>query len=160
MPDYAPLPSLIAATGTLLSGFAGALITYFYNKRKLKFDASQAQLLAHQDAIKLDMDDGIQLRRDLLEERKTLLGQLINERLFFTERINSLEVGYNDKVRELEKRIGTLEQANHEKDQTILAQQKKIDGQELEILSHKQRIEVLQGEMVVLKNDSTSQTQR
>lgn len=157
MLDSFPLSTVITAVGTILSGAIGALLTYLYNKRKMLFDAAQLQLVTRQDAAKLEVDDSIQLRRDLLEERKTLLGQLLAERQFFTERITAIEAGYNDKVRDLEKRVSGLEQANYEKDQTILAQQKKIDGQELQIMSQKQLIEVLQGEVKGLKNGNTSQ---
>lgn len=157
MLDSFPLSTVITAVGTILSGAIGALLTYLYNKRKMLFDAAQLQLVTRQDAAKLEIDDSIQLRRDLLEERKTLLGQLLAERQFFTERITAIEAGYNDKVQDLEKRVSGLEQANYEKDQTILAQQKKIDGQELQIMSQKQLIEVLQGEVKGLKNGNTSQ---
>lgn len=79
----------------------------------------------------LAVDDGTQLRKDLLEERKTLLNQLLAERQF-----------YSGKVEALEKRIDNLEEENRQKARENLEQQKTINDlrSEIELLkSHEQK---------------------
>lgn len=141
--DSTALTSILAAIGVPVSGVFGAWLNHQYNQRKAISEDSKIQL-----------DDGAALRKDLLQERKDLLAQLLSERTFFTERMTAIEVSYTKKIESMEARIGILETANHKKDETILAQQKKIDEQEFEIHSQKQLIEVLQSEVKELKNVS------
>lgn len=92
-------------------------------------------------------DGESQLRKDLLEERKTLLTQILAERQFYSSEILSLKT----EIDGLRKRIDSLEGDVTAKDQLILAQQGEI--QELRQRTHAQEqlIEVLQNENVNLK---------
>lgn len=90
----------------------------------------------------LQVDDGTQLRKDLLEERKTLLNQLLSERNF-----------YSDKMEKLEARVDELEKTNGVKDTLILEQRGKLNEQELQIHSQMQLIAVLQAEIDSLRAD-------
>jgi hypothetical protein len=133
------LPTLIGV-GTALGGLVGVLATAAYNRRKLRLD--------HQ---KIDLDDNAQLRRDLIEERKAILQQLLEERTFLTDRLNRLEDASKAKVQELEGRIRTLEEENHAKDVQILGQKKQIDEQELKLHVQTELIKVLQEQVTALK---------
>lgn len=68
------------------------------------------------------VDDSTQLRKDLLEERKTLLNQLLAERQF-----------YSSKVEALEKRVDYLEVENREKDRKNLEQERIINALRIEL---------------------------
>lgn len=143
--ESSALTALIAALGSGVSGCVGAYLNHLYNQRKAKIEEA-----------KNSIDDGVALRRDLLEERKTLLQQLLDERNFYTSRLNAVEESYDSRIAAMESRIQTLEESNHKKDETILAQQRKIDEQALQIHSQQALIETLQQEVKELKHVTES----
>jgi gas vesicle protein len=133
------LPTLIGL-GTALGGLIGVLATAAYNRRKLRLDRQ-----------KMDLDDSTQLRKDLIEERKAILSQLLEERNYFTDRLNRLEDSSKEKVQELENRIRTLEDENNAKDVQILSQKKQIDEQALKLHVQTELIKALQEQVTALK---------
>lgn len=98
---YQMLILLLGPAATVLGAVLKTLYDHYKHKRQLY------------------VDDGTQLRKDLLEERKTLLNQILSDRQFYTDKVNNLE-----------RRVAHLEDENRSKDEKILAQQAQINDQE------------------------------
>lgn len=148
MLDNTLLIALLSTLGTVFAAIVGAYFNHIYNKRKVKLSEN-----------KLALDSSTQLFQAFIEDRKLLMEQSKTDREFFTGRLRDLETSYNGRIKDLETKVRELETANSTKDTTIMAQQKKIDEQELQIHSQQQLIEVLQGEVKELKkNEGQSST--
>lgn len=134
MPDSSPpIPYLFITTVVVpLAGLLGGLMKAGWDHIKKKGERSVA-------ARAIEVDDEVQLRRDLIAERKMLLEQLINER-----------TGYQAEVGELKKELSalgqsvrTLQMENLEKDRKLLDQQGKINEQEILIKSLRTELDEL-----------------
>lgn len=121
--NYQVFYILIGPLGTVL----GVLLKMAYDHLKQK--------------KQLYIDDSTALRKDLLEERKTLLKQLLAEREFYSQKISAMD-----------RRMDNLESQNHNKDQQILAQQGRINDQDQKIKSQSDLIAALQTEINQLKS--------
>lgn len=108
---YLFITAVVVPVSAILGGLLKGLWDYAKNRGQNAIRAREVEL-----------NDGDQLRKDLLAERKVLLEQVLSERRF-----------YSAKVEALEKRVDSLEQEGRDKDQKILELERSNNALRIEL---------------------------